>query len=31
MQVSMTRKEREAKRQAAMNMLTQGKHPGESD
>lgn len=31
MQVSMTRKEREAKRQAAMDMLTQGKHPGKSD
>jgi uncharacterized glyoxalase superfamily protein PhnB len=27
MQVSMTRKEREAKRQAAMEMFTQGKHP----
>ena len=31
MQVSMTRNEREAKRQAAMDMLTQGKHPGKSD
>ena len=31
MQVSMTRKEREAKRQVAMDMLTQGKHPGKSD
>ena len=31
MQVSMTRKEREAKRRAAMDMLTQGKHPGKSD
>jgi PhnB protein len=30
MQVSMTRKEREAKRQVAMDMLTQGKHPGKS-
>jgi len=31
MQVSMTRNEREAKRQAAMDMFTQGKHPGKSD
>ncbi len=31
MQVSMTRKEREAKRQAAMDMFTQGTHLGKSD
>ena len=31
MQVSMTRKEREAKRQAAVDMFTHGKHPSNSD
>jgi PhnB protein len=31
MRVGMSRTEREAKRQAAMDMFTQGKHPGNSD
>jgi PhnB protein len=31
MQVRMSRTEREAKRQAAKDMFTQGKHPGNSD
>jgi PhnB protein len=31
MQVRMSRTEREAKRQASMDMFTQGKHPGNSD
>jgi PhnB protein len=31
MQVSMTRKERESKRQAAMDIFTQGKYPDKSD
>jgi PhnB protein len=30
-QVRMSRTEREAKRQAAMDMFTHGKHPGNSD